>query len=140
MCHLLKVKSFTQFFQLCLFYSINTLFIFLNMLNLLQYFFPGFKMASTYTQEYFFQHILMNVSFRNLNEIIYPNAENIPEHIPHYASAIFVNRSFWNDCSKVLDDIKLEGHHNDYIQFYMNFLNMQRQTYNLVTKDKFLKY
>ena len=114
--------------------------MFLNMLNLLQYFFPGFKMASTYTQEYFFQHILMNVSFRNLNEIIYPNAENIPEHIPHYASAIFVNRSFWNDCSKVLDDIKLEGHHNDYIQFYMNFLNMQRQTYNLVTKDKFLKY
>ena len=110
------------------------------MLNLLQYFFPGFKMASTYTQEYFFQHILMNVSFRNLNEIIYPSAENIPEHIPHYASAIFVHRSFWNDCSKVLDDIKLEGHHNDYIQFYMNFLNMQRQTYNLVTKDKFLKY
>ena len=53
------------------------------MLNLLQYFFPGFKMASTYTQEYFFQHILMNVSFRNLNEIIYPNANYLSKFLKY---------------------------------------------------------
>ena len=46
-------------------------------------------MASRYSREYSFQHTLMNVSFRNLNEIIHPNAENIPEYIRHYASAIF---------------------------------------------------
>ena len=51
-------------------------------------------MASRYTQEYFFQHTLMNISFGNLNEIIHPNAENIPEYICHFASAAFVNADF----------------------------------------------
>ena len=53
-----------------------------------------YKRASRYTQEYFFQPTLMNVSFRNLNEIIHPNAEKIPEYICHYASAAFVNSTF----------------------------------------------
>ena len=95
-------------------------------------------MASRYSQEYFFQHTFMNVSFRNLNEIIHPNAENIPEYIRHYASAVFVNASFWNDQSKILSEIQYEGNHNDYIKAYMSFVNMQHATYNLVTKGKFL--
>ena len=82
----------------------------------------------------------MNVPFRNLDEIIHPNAENIPEYIRHCASTIFINGSFWNDSSKILDDMKFEGHHNDYIQSYMSFINMQSKTYGLVTKGKFLKY
>ena len=110
------------------------------MFHLFHYLFSGFQMASRYTQEYFFQHNLMNVPFRNLNEIIHPNAENIPQNICHYASAIFVNGSFWNDSSKIMDDMKFEGHHNDYIQSYMSFINMQSKTYGLVTKGKFLKY
>ena len=95
-------------------------------------------MASRYSQEYFFQHTLMNVSFRNLNEIIHPNAENIPECISHYASAVFVNGSFWNDQFKILNEIQYEGNHNDYINSYMNFVDTQHVTYNLVTKGKFL--
>ena len=93
-------------------------------------------MASKYTQEYFFEHTLMNVSFRDLNEIIHPNAKNIPEYIRHYASAIFVNGSSWNDSSKIVDDMKFKGHHNDYIQSYMSFINMQSKTYGLVTSFK----
>ena len=65
---------------------------------------------------------------------------DIPECIPHYASAIFVNGSFWNDSSKILDEIKFERHNNDYIQSHINFINMQYKTYNLVTKGKFLKW
>ena len=57
----------------------------------------------------------MNVSFRNLNEIIHTNAENIPEYIRHYASDVFVNGSFWNDRSKIFNEIQNEGNHNDYI-------------------------
>ena len=41
----------------------------------------GCKMASRYTQKYFFQHTFVNVLFRNLNEIIHPNEENIPEYV-----------------------------------------------------------
>ena len=40
--------------------------------------FLGYKMASRYSQEYFFQHSLMNISFTDLNEIIHPNAGSIP--------------------------------------------------------------
>ena len=66
-------------------------------------------MASQYTQEYFFQHGLINVSFTNLNEIIHPNAESIPEYIRHYASAIFVNSSFWDDRTKLMEELQMEG-------------------------------
>ena len=32
-----------------------------------------------------------------------------PEYIHHYASAVFINESFWNDSNKVLDELKMEG-------------------------------
>ena len=47
-------------------------------------------MASHYNQEYFFQHLFTNITLTDLNEIIHPNAENIPEYIRHFASAMFV--------------------------------------------------
>ena len=50
--------------------------------------FLGYKMASRFNQEYFFQHSLMNIPFTYPNEIIHPNAENIPEYIRHYAKHI----------------------------------------------------
>ena len=66
-------------------------------------------MASRYSQEYFFQDTLMNVSFRNLNEVIHPNAENIAEYIHHYVSAVFVNASFWNDQSNYSEKSNIKG-------------------------------
>ena len=93
-------------------------------------------MASRYTQEYFFQHTLMNVSFMDLNEIIHPKAEDISEYICHYASAIFVNDSFWNDSNKVIAELKMEGHRQDYIDSYMSYVETLRITYSLVIKGK----
>ena len=95
-------------------------------------------MASRYTHEYFLQHALMNVSFTALNEVIHPNAENIPEYIRYFASAIFANDSFWNDSNKVLQELKMEGHRPDYIDSYMSYVKMLRITYSLVTKGKFI--
>lgn len=100
------------------------------------YFFSGF-MGSRYAREYFFQHTLMDVSFRDLNEIIHPNAENIPEYIRQYPSATFVNGDLWNDPSKIKEDMKFEAHNTDYILSYLNYVKMQSTTYNLVAKGKF---
>ena len=95
-------------------------------------------MASRYTQEYFLQHTLMNVSFTDLNEIIHPQAEDIPENIRHYASAVFVNGAFWNDSNRVLDEMKMEGHRSDYINSYVSYIDVQRTTYRLFIKGEFL--
>ena len=95
-------------------------------------------MASRYTQEYFFQHTLINVSFTDLNKIIHPQAEDIPEYIRHYASAMFVNSSFWDDVKRVENDLKMEGHTQDYISSYMSYIQMLGSTYRLVIKGKFL--
>ena len=97
-------------------------------------------MASRYTQDYFFQHTLMNVLFTDLNEIIHPLGENIPEYIRHYASAVFINDSFWNDSNKVLDELKMEGHCSDCIDSFMSYVEMQQTTYRLVTRGKFRFY
>lgn len=82
-------------------------------------------MASRYTEEYFFQHTWMNVSFTDLNEIIHPQSENIPEYIRYYAS---VNGSFSNDSNRVLDELKMEGHNSNYINSYTSYIDMQRTT------------
>ena len=93
-------------------------------------------MASRYNQEYFFQHSLMNIPFTDPNEIIHPNAENIPEYIRHFASAIFVNESFWQNSNAIKQELQREGHSDDYINTYLSYVNMQRTTYKLVIKGK----
>ena len=95
-------------------------------------------MPSRYTQEYFLRHTLMNVSFTDLNEIIYPLVEDIPEYIRHYTSAMFVNSSFQDDMNKVQDNLAMEGHSEDYIRSYMSYIQMNQTTYRLITKGKFL--
>ena len=72
-------------------------------------------MASWYSQEYFFQHSLMNISFTDLNEINHLNAESIPEHIRHFASVIFVNESFWNNPNPITEELQMEANTDDYI-------------------------
>ena len=94
-------------------------------------------MASRYSQEYFFQHSLMNIPFTDLNEIIHPNAESIPEHIWHFASAIYVSDSFWNNPNAVTKELQMEANSDDYISTYLSYLNMLQATYNLVTKGKY---
>ena len=93
-------------------------------------------MASRYNQEYFFQHSLMNIAFTDLNEIIHPNAENIPEYIRHFASAMFVNESHWRNSNAIIKELQYEGHSDDYINTYLSYLKMQQTTYNLVIKGK----
>ena len=94
-------------------------------------------MASRYSQEYFFQHSLMNIPFTDLNEIIHPNAESIPEHIRHFTSAIFIKGSFWNNPNAVTKELQMEANSDDYISRYLSYLNMLQATYNLVTKGKY---
>ena len=93
-------------------------------------------MAPRYNQEYFFQHSLMNIPFTDPNEIIHPNAENIPEYIRHFASAIFVNQSFWQKANAITQELQQEGHTDDCINTLLSYVNMQQTTYKLVTKGK----
>ena len=93
-------------------------------------------MASRYSQEYFFQQSLMNMSFTDPNEIIHPNAESIPEYIRHFASAMFVNKSFWNNSNAITEELQMERNTDNYISTYLSYINMLQTTYNLVTKGK----
>ena len=93
-------------------------------------------MASRYSQEYFFLHCLMNVPFSNLNDIIHSNAEIIPEYIRHFASAMFVNGSFWMNRTLVAEELQKEGNSEDYIDTFLSYLDILQKTYNLVTKGK----
>ena len=85
----------------------------------------------------FFPTYVMNVFFTDLNEIIHPQAENIPEYIRHYASAVFMNGSFWNDLNRLQDELNMDAHHSDYINQYISYIEMQRTTYRLVNNAEF---
>ena len=78
----------------------------------------------------------MNISFRNLNEITHPNAENIPDYICHCQCYVCQ----WTILEWKIENTsraQLEGHHNDYIESYMSYVDMQCTTYKLVKKASF---
>ena len=91
-------------------------------------------MASRYNAVYFFQHSLMNIPFQDINGIIHPNAENIPPHLLHYASAIYHNSQYWQNLDNVRRDLEHECHNNDYIDSYISYLSMMQTTYSLFTE------
>ena len=91
-------------------------------------------MASRYNSVYFFQHSLMNLPFVNINDIIHPNAENIPYSLLHFASAMYHNSQYWKDMHKVRQDMELESHYNDYIESYISYLSMMQTIYSLFTE------
>ena len=97
-------------------------------------FFQGLKMASRYNAVYFFQHSLMNIPFQDVNSIIHPNAENIPPHLLHYASARYHNSQYWQNIDNVRRDLEHECHNNDYIDSYISYLSMMQTTYSLFTE------
>ena len=49
---------------------------------------------------------------------------------------MFVNGSFWDDQTKVIQELEMEGHWQDYIDSYMSYMKMLKSTCNLVTKGK----
>ena len=98
------------------------------------YLFTGTKFTSRYNQEYFFQHLLMNIPFSNLNEIIHPNAENITENLRHFASAVFTNGEYWNSNAKIRESLELECSREEYINTYLSYIDMMRSCYQLYMK------
>ena len=91
-------------------------------------------MASRYNSLYFFQHSLMNLPFVNIDNIIHPNAENIPHPLLHFASAMYYNSQYWEDTNRVRADLEHESHDNDYIDSYISYLSIMRTIYSLFTE------
>ena len=108
--------------------------IVLLLIDNLLVFIQGVKMASRYNQEYFFQDLLMNIPFTNLNDIIYTNAENIPDTLRHFASAMFTNGCYWNDAHKIRHDLKTECHNSDNVLTYLSYISMMKASYNLYSR------
>ena len=65
---------------------------------------------------------------------IHPNAEEIPDHICHFASAIYCNNSFRCNNIKIGSEMEMEDHRDNYIQTYISYLNSLRANYNLYSK------
>ena len=95
------------------------------------------KMCSRYNQDFFFQHSLMHIPFLHLNEIIHRYAEEIPNHIHHFASAIHCNSTFWCNDRKIRCEMEMESHKDDYILTYVSYLNALRANYDLYAKGFF---
>ena len=79
----------------------------------------------------------MHIPFIHLNEIIHPNAEEIPDHIRHFASAVYCNNTFWCNDMKIRCEMEMEGHKDDYIQSYVSYLNVLRANYDPYPKGVF---
>ena len=78
----------------------------------------------------------MIISFIDLDEIIHPNAESIPEYILHFSCAIFVSESFWNNPNTITKELQMEGASDNYINTYLSYTTTMQTRYNLVRKGK----
>ena len=94
----------------------------------------GMKMCSRYNKDFFPQHSLMHIPFLHLNEIIHPNAEEIPDHIRH------CNNTFWCNNMEIHSEMEMEGRKDEYVQTYISYLNALRANYDRYAKVFFFFY
>lgn len=51
------------------------------------------------------------------------SAENIPEFIWHFASAMFVSKSLWRNSNAITQELQ-QGYSNSYINTYLSYVKM----------------
>ena len=61
----------------------------------------GVKYVSVFNPVFFFQHLLLNVTFTSLEDIVHPDHERLPEDLKHFAAALAHQRGVWDDDNTV---------------------------------------
>lgn len=89
----------------------------------------GGKFCNIFQQLYFWQHTLMNVPFRSVNNL--KVSRNIPEYLKLFVYAINANGSFWHNTELVKSYLEKDGHRNYYVNNFINYLQGMFNTLTL---------
>jgi len=81
----------------------------------------GVKTVSMFHPMFPFQHSLLHVPFAELNDIIPPDAENLPELLRHYAGAVHCNPALWLDRTALREYLVTLGNRAHYVDTVLSF-------------------
>lgn len=81
---------------------------------------------------YFWQHTVMNIPFRKINDLKHPQVDRMPDMIQTFACAMHTNNQFWNDDQQLLQLMAIEGNKEYYGPTFVSFVTGYRYLYDLV--------
>jgi len=87
--------------------------------------------------QYPFQHSLMQFPFTDLNQLLHPRSEEIPEHLRYIASAVHCNPAFWEDDDCIKDFLIKEGNRDSFVSSVLSYFKSIRTSLSLYFEGRF---
>ena len=91
----------------------------------------GVKYVSVLNPDYFFQYLLVNHPFTNLEQLRHPDHEKLPEDLTSFAAALVLQPELWSNDDSVRTLFSQQGHKNYYVENLVNVVDSLRQLYHL---------
>jgi hypothetical protein len=73
------------------------------------------RMLSPFSQDYFFQFLLLNHPHRDLKELYHPQHDQLPIMLQFFASNVYLNPHFWENSNKVSEYFLMRGNRSHYV-------------------------
>ena len=95
----------------------------------------GAKMRSFFSEEFFYQDLVLNYAQKNANELFHPNGHEFPEQIRNFAAAWFLRPEIWSQEKSVKWYLNLQGHKDHYVETALNFWRSRVHYLNLCQRQ-----
>lgn len=82
----------------------------------------GAKMRSVFTDEYFYQDLVLNYPHRTSQKLLYPNYSEIPQQIRCFAAPLFFRPEMWRDETVIQNHFNVQGHKEHYIATVLDYV------------------
>ena len=100
----------------------------------------GAKMRSFFSEEFFYQDIVLNYAHDNANQLSHPNGNEFPEQISNFAAAWFLRPEIWRQEKSVKWYLNLQGHKDHYIETALHFWQSRVHYLNLCQRQVIRKF
>ena len=91
----------------------------------------GVQTVSLYSDEYFFQHLLLNHLHRHLSDLRHRDHEILPHVIKFFSSAVSLQPSLWTNIRAVADKLEMMGNKDSYVATATCHVSSLHDTLNL---------
>ena len=91
----------------------------------------GAKMRKLFSDDYFYQDLILNYAHRSSEQLVHPNDAELPSQIRNFAAALHLRPEFWHDDKKTEHFLNLQGHKDHYITTAISYVRSRVHFFNL---------
>ena len=91
----------------------------------------GAKMRSLFSDDYFYQDLVLNYAHRSPDQLVHPNDAELPKQIRNFAAALHLRPEMWRDEKRIERYLNLQGNKDHYIATAISYVRSRVHFFNL---------